>query len=50
MANAEQAPGQVAELAALRECLTALALSPAVHQRLDQALAESQEQLQQRLQ
>jgi two-component system sporulation sensor kinase B len=50
MANAELAPGQVAELAALRECLTALALSPAVQQRLDQALAESQEQLQQCLQ
>ena len=50
MANAEQAPGQVAELVALRECLTALTLSPAVRQRLDQALAESQEQLQQRLQ
>jgi signal transduction histidine kinase len=50
MANAEQAPGQVAELAALRQCLTALALSPTVRQRLDQALAESEEQLQQRLQ
>jgi len=49
MANAEQAPGQVAELAALRQCLTALALSPAVRQRLDQAFAESEEQLQQRL-
>jgi two-component system, NtrC family, sensor histidine kinase HydH len=50
MANAEQAPGQVAELAVLRQCLTALALSPEVCQRLDQALAESEEQLQQRLQ
>jgi signal transduction histidine kinase len=49
MANAEQAPGQVAELAALRQCLTALALSPAVRQRLDQAFAASEEQLQQRL-
>lgn len=50
MANAERAPGQVAELAALRQCLTALALSPAARQRLDQALVESEEQLQQRLQ
>jgi signal transduction histidine kinase len=50
MANAQQAPGQVAELAALRQCLSALDLSPAVRQRLDQALAESEGQLQQRLQ
>jgi signal transduction histidine kinase len=50
MANAEQGPGQIAELAALRQCLTALALSPAIHQRLEQALAESEEQFQQRLQ
>jgi signal transduction histidine kinase len=50
MANAEQAPGQVAELAALRQCLAALALSPAARQTLDQALAESEAQLQQRLQ
>ena len=50
MANAEQSPGQIAELAALRQCLAALALSPAVRQRLDQAFAESAEQFQQRLQ
>ena len=50
MANAEQSPGQIAELAALRQCLAALALSPAVRQRLEQAFAESAEQFQQRLQ
>jgi signal transduction histidine kinase len=50
MANAEQDPGQLAEWAALRQCLTALTLSPAVRQRLDQALAESEAQFQQRLQ
>jgi two-component system, NtrC family, sensor histidine kinase HydH len=49
MANAEQAPGQVAELAALRQCLTELALPPAVYQTLDKAFAESEERLQQRL-
>jgi signal transduction histidine kinase len=50
MANAEQGQGQMAELAALRQCLTALELSPAASQRLEQAFAESAEQCQQRLQ
>ena len=49
MANVEQAQGQLPELAALRQCLTELALSSAVRQTLDNALTESEKQLHQRL-
>jgi len=49
MTNAEQAQGQLPELAALRQCLTELALPPAVRQTLDHALSESEKRLQQRL-
>ena len=49
MANAEQAQGQLPELDALRQCLTELALPPAVSQTLDSALTESEKRLQQRL-
>ena len=49
MANAEQAQGQLPELDALRQCLTELALPPAVRQTLDSALTESEKRLQQRL-
>jgi signal transduction histidine kinase len=49
MANAEQAQGQLLELDALRQCLTELALPPAVRQTLDSALTESEKRLQQRL-
>jgi two-component system, sporulation sensor kinase E len=49
MTNAEQAQGQLPELAALRQCLTALALPPAVRQTLDSAFTESEKQLQRRL-
>jgi signal transduction histidine kinase len=50
MTNAEQAQGQLPELAALRQCLTGLALSPAVRQTLDRTFTESEQRLQQRLQ
>jgi len=49
MTNAEQAQGQLPELATLRQCLTELALPPAVRQTLDSAFTESEKQLQQRL-
>jgi two-component system sporulation sensor kinase C len=49
MTNAEQAQGQLPELAALRQCLTELALPPAVRQTLDSAFTESERRLQQRL-
>ena len=49
MTNAEQAQGQLPELAALRQCLAELALSPAVRQTLDNALTESEKRLHQRL-
>jgi len=49
MTNAEQAPGQLPELAALRQCLTELVLPPAVRQTLDNAFTESEKRLQQRL-
>ena len=49
MANAEQAQGQLPELAALRQCFTEFALPPAVRQTLDSALTESEKRLQQRL-
>jgi signal transduction histidine kinase len=49
MANVEQAQGQLPELAALRQCLTELALPFAVRQTLDNALTESEKQLHQRL-
>ena len=49
MANVEQAQGQLPELAALRQCLTELALPPAVRQTLDNALTESEKRLHQRL-
>jgi signal transduction histidine kinase len=49
MTNAEQAQGQLPELAALRQCLTDLTLPPAVRQTLDHALSESEQRLQQRL-
>jgi signal transduction histidine kinase len=49
MTNAEQAQGQLPELAALRQCLTELALPSAVRQTLDNALTESEKQLHQRL-
>src|SRR5215468_5387021 len=49
MANVEQAQGQLPELAALRQCLTELALPPTVRQTLDNALTESEKQLHQRL-
>lgn len=49
MANVEQAQGQLPELAALRQCLTELALPPAVRQTLDNTLTESEKRLQQRL-
>ena len=49
MTNAEQAQGQLPELAALRQCLTELALPPAVRQTLDRAFTESEKRLQQRL-
>jgi len=49
MTNAEQAQGQLPELAALRQCLTELALPPAVRQTLEHALSESEKRLQQRL-
>src|SRR5438445_13615452 len=49
MTNAEQAQGQLLELAALRQCFTELALPPAVRQTLDSAFTESEKRLQQRL-
>src|SRR5438105_12924876 len=49
MTNAEQAPGQLPELAVLRQCLTELALPPAVCQTLDGTLTESEKRLQQRM-
>src|SRR5262245_13553599 len=49
MTNAEQAQGQLPELAALRQCLAELALPPAVRQTLDSAFTESEKRLQQRL-
>jgi signal transduction histidine kinase len=49
MTNAEQAQGQLPELAALRQCFTELALPPAVRQTLDSVLTESEKRLQQRL-
>ena len=49
MTNAEQAQGQLPELAALRQCLTELALPPAMRQTLDSAFMESEKRLQQRL-
>src|SRR5919199_26313 len=49
MTNAEQAQGQLPELAALRQCLTELTLPPAVRQTLDRACTESEKRLQQRL-
>ena len=49
MTNAEQAQGQLPELAALRQCLTELALPPAVRQTLDGTLTESEKRLQQRM-
>jgi signal transduction histidine kinase len=49
MANVEQAQGQLPELVALRQCLTELALPPAVRQTLDNALTESEKRLHQRL-
>jgi signal transduction histidine kinase len=49
MTNAEQIQAQLPELAALRQCLTELALPHAVRQTLDSALTESERQLQQRL-
>jgi hypothetical protein len=49
MANAEQAQRQLPELAALRQCLAALELPPALRQTLDKAFTQSEEQLRQRL-
>jgi two-component system sporulation sensor kinase C len=49
MLNAEPAQGQFPELAALRECLTDLALPPDVRQTLDGTFTESEKRLQQRL-
>ena len=49
MTNAEQVPGQLPELAALRQCLTELVLPPAVRQTLDSTFLESEKRLQQRL-
>jgi signal transduction histidine kinase len=49
MTNAEQAQGQLLELATLRQCLTELALPPAVRQTLDSTFSESEKRLQQRL-
>jgi signal transduction histidine kinase len=49
MTNAEQVQGQLPELAALRQCLTELALPPAARQTLDSAFTESEKRLQQRL-
>ena len=49
MTNAEQAQGQLPELAALRQRLTELALPPAARQTLDSALTESERRLRQRL-
>ena len=49
MTNADQAQGQLLELAALRQCLTELALPPTVRQTLDSAFTESEKRLQQRL-
>ena len=49
MTNADQAQGQLPELAALRQCLTELALPPTVRQTLDSAFTESEKRLQQRL-
>jgi signal transduction histidine kinase len=49
MANAEQVQGQLPELTALRQCLTALELPPAVRQTLDKAFTQSEEQFRQRL-
>jgi signal transduction histidine kinase len=50
MTNAEQAQGPLPELAALRQCLTELALPPAVRQTLDGIVTESERRLRQRLQ
>ena len=50
MTNAEQAQGPLPELAALRQCLTELALPPAVRQTLDGIVTESEQRLRQRLQ
>ena len=49
MTNAEQVQGQLPELVALRQCLTELALPPAVRQTLDSTFTESEKRLQQRL-
>jgi two-component system sporulation sensor kinase C len=49
MANAEQAQGQLPELAALRQCLSELVLPPSVRQTLDSSFAETEKQLRQRL-
>src|SRR5215510_7367275 len=49
MTNAEQVQEQLPELAALRKCLTELALPLVVRQTLDSALMESERRLQQRL-
>src|SRR5919205_2951908 len=49
MTNAEPVQGQLPELDALRQCLTELALPPAVRQTLDRAFTESEKRLQQRL-
>jgi len=49
MTNAEQAQGQLPDLAALRQCLAELALPAAVRQTLDSAFTESEKCLQQRL-
>ena len=49
MTNAEQVQEQLPELAALRQCLTELALPLVVRQTLDSALTESERRLQQRL-
>ena len=46
MTNAEQAQGQLPELAGLRQCLTELSLPPAVRQTLDGAFTESEKRLQ----
>ena len=48
MTNVEQAQEPLPELAVLRQCLTALALSPAVRQTLDSVFTESEKRLQER--
>jgi two-component system sporulation sensor kinase C len=49
MTNAERVQGQFPELAALRQCLTELALPPDVRRTLDSIFNESETRLQQRL-